>query len=272
MLARVALGSVGLLLVQCGGGASDATGDNAPDAGAPGNTAPDSSMGLRGTLVADDGAAIADHPVLACMATACLLGQSGSEGQFWFSIESPADVALKTLEDLDSKPRRGALLMPVHITGSRLVDVGDVGVPTLPDGVPFAPKSAGPTVYEAGDGLILTLVRGDLTPRLGDFLRDVAARRIPLTEIRPMAGLEGERIDAVYALHPFAAVSASPIAVEAEADLPSGTAVNFRSISEIDGRLSEPVPGRADGAFVRTDPGTGLSELTWLVISHSGAA
>jgi hypothetical protein len=44
--------------------------------------------------------------------------------------------------------------------------------------------------------------------------------------------------------------------------------VRFRTISEIDGHLSEPVPGQADGSAVETDPSAGISELTWLVISR----
>jgi hypothetical protein len=44
--------------------------------------------------------------------------------------------------------------------------------------------------------------------------------------------------------------------------------VNFRTISEIDGHLSETAPGHADGSVVATDPGVGISELTWLVISR----
>jgi hypothetical protein len=63
-------------------------------------------------------------------------------------------------------------------------------------------------------------------------------------------------------------VSSSPIAVRAPSDLPAGTAVRFRSISEIDGHLSEPALGLANGTAVETEPGAGITELTWLVISR----
>jgi hypothetical protein len=52
-------------------------------------------------------------------------------------------------------------------------------------------------------------------------------------------------------------------------DLAAGTAVSFRTISEFDGTFSAPVPGHADGSFVATDPQTGITELTWLVVSRS---
>jgi hypothetical protein len=58
------------------------------------------------------------------------------------------------------------------------------------------------------------------------------------------------------------------VQVEAPSTLPAGTTVRFRSISEIDGLLSQPVPGRSDGAAVRTDPGTGIRHLSWLVITR----
>lgn len=83
-----------------------------------------------------------------------------------------------------------------------------------------------------------------------------------------MPGMAGERLIAVYAIHPFAAVSTSPIPVRAPTTLPDGTPVMFRSISEIDGRLSSPVHGVALNGQVSTDQDEGLTELTWLVISH----
>jgi hypothetical protein len=74
-------------------------------------------------------------------------------------------------------------------------------------------------------------------------------------------------------LHPFAAKSAVPIAVRVPNSapaLPAGTPIRFRTIDEIDGTFSAPVPGAAEGRYLRTDPGTGIRELTYLVISRAG--
>lgn len=224
--------------------------------------------GIIGTLKNASGQTLESEMVLACMATTCLFGDTGVDGRFSFAIDPPASVALKTPEDLSVVPRRGAALCPIRIEDGSLVDVGTLYVPNLPEGVFIGPASMDPQTLMLGDGLELTLRRADLTPRVGDVLVDAAARLVPPAQVCPLLALEGEEILAVYALHPFAATSASPIAVSAASDLPAGTPVKFRTISEIDGHLSEPALGQADGSVVETEPGAGITELSWLVISR----
>jgi hypothetical protein len=271
-----------LIFVLLGAGCGDDGGSGARDSGVVDSgvadgRAPDSGggnddagmePGLAGTLADEAGAPIVFEMVLACMATTCLFGESEADGRFEFPIEPPAEVALKTPPDLSTTPRRAAALCPVRIVDGARVTVGTLHVPSLPQGVAIGPAGADPQTLAAGDGLELTLRRADLTPRIGDVLVDVAARLVPPARVCPQLDLGGEEILAVYALHPFAAVSVSPIAVRAPSDLPSGTEVKFRTISEIDGHLSEPAPGRATGTAVETDPATGITELTWLVISR----
>ena len=48
----------------------------------------------------------------------------------------------------------------------------------------------------------------------------------------------------------------------------TGTRVKFRTIDEIDGTFSAPVAGQASGRYLTTDPGAGITELTYLVISR----
>ncbi|HET6479325.1 MAG TPA: hypothetical protein VFG35_04670, partial [Actinoplanes sp.] len=234
------------LLVLSVAGCGDDGGGGAPDSGAvdssvadgravdSGGGSDDAGMepggpGLAGTLADEAGVPIGFEMVLACMATTCLFGESEADGRFAFAIEPPAEVALKTPPDLSTTPRRAAALCPVRIVDDALIKVGTLYVPSLPQGVPIGSASADPQTLMAGDGLELTLRRADLTPRIGDVLVDVAARLVPLAQVCPQLDLGGEEIVAVYALHPFAAVSASPIAVRAPSDLPSGTAVKFRT-------------------------------------------
>jgi hypothetical protein len=274
-----------LFLVPLGAGCGDDGGTGTPDSGAVDSGVADgpavdsgdglddagpepAGPGLAGTLVDEAGEPLRFEQVLACMATVCLFGESETDGRFAFPIEPPAEVALKTLPDLSSTPRKAAALCPVRIIDDALVKVGPLHVPTLPQGTPFGPASADPQTLTAGDGLELTLRRADLTPRIGDVLVDVAARLVPPAQVCSQLELGSEEILAVYALHPFGAVSSSPIAVRAPSDLPSGTAVKFRTINEIDGHLSDPVPGSADGTGVETDPAAGITELSWLVISR----
>lgn len=224
--------------------------------------------GLAGVLKDEADQPLAYEQVLACMSTLCLFGDTDANGRFFFAIEPPAMVALKTLEDYWDSPRRGATLCPVEIVDTSLKNVGSIYIPFLPEGAPIGAASDDPQTLLVGDGLEVTLRRADLRPRLGDALVAAAARAIPPERMPPLPAVEAEQVVAVYALHPFAATSASPIAVRAASSLPPGTRVTFQTISEIDGAFSEPVSGRADGAFVATDPGTGITELTWLVISQ----
>lgn len=260
------LASVALIAaLGCGAGDTPGAVDGGDDSDG-GSTS--MGPGLAGVMMDEAGQPLGNRMILACMATVCLFGDTDADGRFAFPIEPPAEVALKTPEDLSTTPRRAAALCPVRIDDAALVEVGSLYVPDLPEGVPIGPASMDPQTLLAGDGLTLTLRRADLTPRLGDTLVDVAARQVPLSQVCSVLDLGDEELLAVYALHPFAATSASPIGVRAPSDLPAGTAVRFRSINEIDGHLSEPVPGLADGTAVETEPGAGISELSWLVISR----
>jgi hypothetical protein len=259
-----------LVPVACGPAGDHAargtTVDRPADAGG-GQAATAPTSGLTGVLASESKAPIADAMVLACQARTCLYGNSDAHGRFSFDIPAPANVALKTLERDDAIPRWGAALVPVHLDRPTLVDLGTVYVPTLPAGTPLPPAGGELQPIAAGDGLELTIRRADLTPRLGDLLFDVAARRVADVGPYRLPALAAEEVLAVYAVHPFAATSLSPIGVRAALAVPAGTAVRFRSISEIDGHLSPAVPGRADGSSVATDPGTGLLELTYIIVS-----
>ena len=250
-------------LASCGGGSGDTA-----DASSGGQDAIASGPGLAGLLIDPAGAPAGNVDVLACQATTCAFGESDSDGRFDFAIEAPAEVALKTHADLTRTPRLAAALEPVAIVDGTLVQVGDLYIPDLPAGAVIAAESEDPQTLAAGDGLELTLSRADLTPPIGEILFDVAARKLAAQHIPPYPDLDGEEVVAVYAMHPFAATSASPMAVRAALDLPDGTQVKLRTISELDGNFSEAVPGQADGGFVTTDPGTGITRITYLVISR----
>jgi hypothetical protein len=206
--------------------------------------------------------------VLACMSSVCLYGQTGMKGAFGFTIETPADLVIKTEPEPTATPRRAPAMVPVRAGSLKQVDVGDVYVPGLLEGQRLGPASADPQTLQVGDGLELTLHRGALKPPLGEALFDVAASRVPTAHVPRYPDLGDEEVVAVYALHPFAARSGTPIGVKAPSSLPAGTRVMFRTIDEIDGSFSEPVPGLASGEFVATDPAAGITELTHLVISH----
>lgn len=254
-LLLVSLASL-IMLASCGDGTSE-TGDD--------ETVPE-GPGLRGQLIDAAEQPLAGVQILACQATTCLYAESGVDGRFEFVIEPPADVALKTHAALASTPRGAAALEPVDIVDDSLVDVGTLYVPDLPTGVVIGP-SEDPQTLAIGDGLELTLIGTDITPSIGEFLYDIAATRLPSQHVPPYPDLEGTEVIAVYALHPFAATSSSPIAVRVPTDLPDGTTIEFRTINPLDGNFAEVVPGHVENGHAISDPGTGITRITYLVVS-----
>jgi hypothetical protein len=247
-------------VLGCGSGS---TGQEPQDP--PAETA---GSGLRGTLMTESQEPLGRSTVMACMTKVCLLGETDAQGRFEFQIDAPENVAVKTHADLSRRPRLAAALYPVRFRGSALLEMDTVYVPELPfPGTPLPARGSGRQTLDLGDGLELSFDRGDLTPALGDVLVDVAARRLAREQIPPLPDIAAGDVLAVYALHPFAAKSRSPIAALVRAGLPKGP-ILFRTISEIDGTLSAPVPGHSSGEVASTDAGLGIMELTWLVLSR----
>lgn len=224
--------------------------------------------GVAGRLVDEGGQPIGNRQVLACTAKYCQFGSTMQDGRFLFSMfEPPIDVAVKTLENDKSTPRQGAALTPVHLADRSLFSAGTLYVLNLPAGADLGPPNTDPQTIMAGDSLELTLRRADLRVPPGYQDGNVAARAIPAAHVPSLPALGEEKVLAAFALSPFGTSSKSPIGVRLPSDLARGTAVNFRTISEIDGRLSAPVAGQADGTRMATGAGLGIGELTWLVVS-----
>lgn len=223
--------------------------------------------GLRGRLVGADGQPIVGVEVLACQATTCFYGDTDHEGRFSFEIDPPADVALKTHANLASVPRRGAALVPVDIVDDELIDLGDVYVPSLPQGVVLGEPTMQLETYAVGDGLELSLRSADLMPNLGEFLYDLAAVRLPDEYVPHYAELDGAQVLAVYALHPFAATCGTPVGVRVPVDVPDGTRLRLHTLSHLDGNVVEVVEAVVQGGYAQTGPDEGIMWLTHLIVS-----
>jgi hypothetical protein len=250
-----------------GGGGEGQGGAAQGGGGAGGDGSGGSVPGVEGVVVDEAGAPIASTQVLACSSASCLFGSSDAEGRFFFELEPPLDLIVKTLPNLSFTPRRAAAIHPVQLLDASTIDVGELFVASLPAGANIGPASADPQTLAAGDGLELTLNKADMHAPLGQALIDVAARRIPDERVFAVPDLVGEEVVAMFALHPFTGRSDTPIGVRAALPVPAGTTVYFRTFSELDGHVSAPAQGTSDGSFVETDPGEGIDELTWLVIS-----
>lgn len=252
------------LLAACGEPASDALPDAAvADAG----EASEQGAGVLGKIVDEDGENVGVFRVLACQTRICQIGETQSDGRFRFVTPPPAQVALKTHEDTAHAPQYGAILYPATIAGDQPIDLGTLYLPRFGEGAMVGPASADPQVLAIGDGVELTVSRREMMVPVGASLSRLAARKIREDRYPSPPGLS-EEILAVYALRPFTAKSARPIKVRVELPLPAGTRVQFRTLSELDGTMSEPAFGGSDGTYVITDEGAGIDNLTWLIISR----
>lgn len=269
-------------LVACGGpppGAADSGSATGSSGGAPvGSTGTPSgstttgggattATAVEGVLVDPSGAPLAGEDVLCCTEVTCIQLDSDADGAFRFNLEPGARVSLKTHTDLFRIPRWGSALAPVLVPTSGAVAVGELYVPDLPPGAVLASAASDPQTLSTGDGLVLTLNRGDLHPEFGVVLNDVASRSLAEARWPTYDDLAGREVVAVYALHPFGTTSDSLISVTAPTNLPADTAVSFWSVYHLGGDLFGPVPGTSDGSVVSTDPGAGIDLLTHLVIT-----
>lgn len=223
--------------------------------------------GLTGLLADEGGQMLAYVSVMACRSDVCFYSDTDAHGRFEFLLDAPGDLLIKTRENPQTNPSQGPAMVPVGITGTEFPDIGTIHVPSLPAGARVEPDRAGRVSLQVGDGLTLLLDPSGLELQPGETLVDIAARRLPEPIVPVYAALSGERVLAVYALHPFAATSRNAVGIQLESELPAGTSVLFRTIDEIDGRFSEPVQGVATGASLVTADGTGITSLTHLVVS-----
>lgn len=224
--------------------------------------------GATGVVLHEEGAPVANGMVLGCTVRFCLFGSTDGDGRFAFMFDPPATMIVKTPEDDTATPRRAEGIQPIEVSDHTLVDVGTVWVPTLPAGAILGPPSADPRTVQLGDGLELTVRRADLQAPVGKRTNNLAARSVAPAHQPRFSALAGEELVAVYALYPFATVSRSPIGVRVASTLPAGTVVKLRTVDELDGHLSDPVLATADGAYLATAPGTGITKVSWLLISR----
>lgn len=223
--------------------------------------------GLTGLLADEAGRPLAYVNVMACRSDVCFYADTDADGRFEFLLDTPGDLLIKTRENLRTNPRLGAVMVPVGIAGTEFLDLRAIHVPSLPEGTRVEPDRAGRVSVQAGDGLTLVLDPSGLELQPGDALVDIAARRLPESIVPEYSALSGERVLAVYALHPFAASSRVVVGIQLESELAAGTPVLFRTIDELDGRFSEPIPGVATGTSLVTAEAAGITSLTHLVVT-----
>lgn len=227
--------------------------------------------GVSGVLRDEAGMPVKATSILACSATECQYGTTKDDGSFAVPNLKLIELAIKTEDEYEVTPKKAAALYPIKLTqANMIIDLKDIFVPTMTKTLPFSPTSTMAAPLALADGVTLTVVGKDLMrPITADRIEYIGAREVPAERRPPTVAIPGETVVASYAIMPFGTKSSSKIPVTVATKLAPGTVVYFRSISELDGKLSDPATGKEaqDGLSASTDPGQGITNLTWLVVS-----
>lgn len=230
--------------------------------------APAPRVRVDGRLVDATGAPAAGERIMVCNLLACQSGLSGPDGRFDLSLGRAGHYVLKTEDVISGRSRHAAAMLPVLALRDAPVDVGDLPLPPLPEGPRVGPASADPQALAATDDLTLTISRSAVKMAFHDYLHELVAVPLPPERTRWAADLTGEDLLAVWALHPFEATSAVPVAIAWTTDQPDGAVVRFRTVGGANGTLSAPIDAPVSGGVARTPEGAGITELTYLVATR----
>jgi hypothetical protein len=177
---------------------------------------------------------------------------------------------------------------PDHAVDYRRQSAGESSVISVDLRVPALPPSTVPLPADGAPGTSITV--GDVTlqvPAGNTFTLDIAdytlgapgrllrVAPVPLTDAPAYAVTN--HVDAIYALAPSGAKPSTKLGVSVRntAGIPASAAVDIFVLSD-DYFSTPPTVGTlvlaaaahvsADGANIQTDPGEGISEITWLAV------
>jgi hypothetical protein len=232
---------------------------------------------VRGRAVDFDGAALGGHVITYCGPT-CYAVTAAADGTFSVEVNdfvAPRDYTLQ----VHGRPDHASLWVAGVDPVNEVVTFADpIAVPRYQDvGAEITAGAAGGS-FAAGDVTLLVpagaRVEFDVEDfELGALGRTLRAVRVEAARAPTFARDAG--LVAVWAMAPFNLLSDRPLGVRVanRAALPAGSAVDFVVMgNEI---VSPPITGgrpvvaatgrvSADGATIATDPGAGISYVTWI--------
>jgi hypothetical protein len=272
----------------------DATADGAgsgDDAGGPApctrpvDQRPDGStcvLEATGTVEDLSAAPLANLVMTFCGPSQCYGGRSNDAGVYALPIGDfviTEDYAIHA----DGRPDHAVDYLRLAANEPQVISA-TMRVPALPpssvslpaDGAPASSVTVGDVTLAVAAGTTFDLDIEDYGTPAGRVFR-VAA--VPLTSAPGWA--TAANVDAVYALAPSGAKSSNKmgVTVKNSAALPASAAVDVLVLGD-DYVSSPPTVGilsvvaaahvSADGATIQTDPGEGISEITWLAVRRKG--
>jgi hypothetical protein len=233
---------------------------------------------VSGRVVDERGVALAKRTLSVC-AGGCWFGTSGGDGRFTIVPDQHIVLADYALE-VHGRPDALSYYTPLPAPASgRITFAAPLPVIALP--------ASGPEIL--GDGSSQSLGSGDLTVTVGagtKVLFDVEDYGVPhghelrvvAVDPQTMPFVDGTPA-ALYGCAPFETGFDRKVALTFanRAGLPAGAAVEVRAMRGLvndappAGRLEHAANAHvsADGATVQTDPGEGVTELTWLALQKT---
>jgi hypothetical protein len=272
--------------------ASASVGDDAgaeADSPAPCSAPPDKRpaggtcvLEAKGTVYDLAGAPLPDLVMTMCSPTICYGTRANDSGAYIVPIGDFV-VTQNFAVHADGRPDHAVDYFRLGPNEPQVISV-DMHLPTLPpstvllppDGAPASTVTVGDVTLQIAAGTKFDLDVEDFGTTAGRTLR-VAS--VALADAPSYAA--ANNVDAIYALAPSGAKPSQPMGVllRNTAALPASAAVDLLVLSD-DYFSAPPSVGMlavaatahvsADGATIQTDPGQGISEITWLAVRRKG--
>ena len=234
-------------------------------------------LSVRGRAADTTGAVYGGGVVTYCSAT-CYATNADATGAFTVPVGDFIDTSVYSLL-IHGRPDHASVYVRSPSAVDGVVTMPEpVAVPRYADVGPVLPETTAGGTFTAGDVTLTVAAGTTLEFDLEDALLGELGKRLRVAYV-PMAQAPAfareANLSAVWALGPFNLLADHPVAVRVanRAGLAANTAVEFVALGN--DILSEPpTAGRpivaatghvsADGMFVTTDPGMGISYLTWV--------
>ncbi len=214
--------------------------------------------------------------------TVCYGTESGDAGTFDIPVGAFVDTADYAMH-ADGRPDHAVDYLR-FAAGEPSIITATMRLPALPPSqVVLPPDDGGAASVTEGD-LTLVVAAGTTFDQDIEDYGTVAGRTLRVANV-PVAAApsyaRAAKLEAVYALAPSGTTSSIKMGVQLKngAQIPAGTAVellvlgdDYFSTPPNVGTLSVAATGHvsADGKTIQTDPGEGISELTWLGVRRKG--
>lgn len=281
-----------LVVTACGSSTPNATADAARDVAVDASddvgdapvcaVRPDASnvscvLSVRGRAADSSGATFGNGVITYC-STTCYATNADATGAFVVPVGDFIDTSVYSLL-VHGRPDHASVYVRSPAAVDGVVTMPEpVAVPRYADVGPVLPETAAGGAFTAGD-VTLTVSPGTMLEfDLEDALLGELGKRLRVTYV-PMAQAPAfareANLVAVWALGPFNLLADHPVAVRVanRAGLAPNTPVEFVVLGQ-DILAEPPTAGRAivaatgrvsaDGMSVTTDPGTGISYVTWV--------